>query len=179
MTTAGIELVGTKKATAVLETLARRRQKVVLRKAVRASGRPFLEAARNLAPSGNRLLRRSLTLIMRVYRGIVLALIGQQKRKTFNKARIRRLGGLSGQRYAVPIHFVENDVSPHRIPKEGRGDIRFRLPNGQWVRKRVLHHPGSKGKHFLRRAAQSAEQRAVREFEVKLIVELARELDRA
>lgn len=50
--------------------------------------------------------------------------------------------------------FVEEDTRPHVIrPRKPGGVLRFKV-GGQTVFARIVHHPGTKGQHFLGRATR-------------------------
>ena len=185
MTAIGLKLsvVGLSETVAALEEVPKAIQRRVLVKAIRAGGAPFLDAVRRLAPSKSRNLRRSLTLLVRRYRsGTVVAVIGQEKGKQFKSIKRRRsgIGGLSAQGKAVPIHFVENPVRSHRIPKNaqvaGGKRLRFRW-GGKWVTVPYVDHPGTAGTGFVKHAAAASEAAAIQAFSEKDVLEGNAELD--
>ena len=136
---------------------------------------------------------------------VVVAIIGQeQKTKSLKKLRKGR-GGISGRGGLVPIHFVEEDTRAHRIPKEfrktqlkttkeyrdrmralgkefrayqveKRKPLLLRLPSGQRVFVESIWHPGTKGQHPIRRAADAASVEASEAFATKLAQEVDREV---
>jgi hypothetical protein len=176
-----VQLLGVGHAVQVLETLPKKIHKKVLPKAVRAGGTPLLKSARKLAPRANRLLARSLVLVLRRYSGAVVAIIGQEKTKRFDKAKtkIRRRGGISGRGELTPLHLVEENVSPHAIrPRSARAARSARLVfrvGGKTVYASQVAHPGRRGDHFILRAASSTQRQAVQAFEQKLTTETFKE----
>jgi len=172
----GIRVAGVNHAVAVLNGLERKTQKRILPKAVRAAGAPFLKAARRRAPKANRLLSRSLALVMRRYSGSVLVVIGQEKTKRFDKAKtkIKRTGGISGRGELTPLHLVEEDVKPHAIRPRAARRLVFQA-GGKTVYATEVHHPGRRGDHFVRAAAAASEAEGVRQFGVKLTLEVMKE----
>lgn len=146
-------------------------QKRVLPKAVRAAGAPYTKAARQLAPKTNRLLSRSLSLVLRRYKGNVLAIIGQQIGKVPKVKRLKSTGGISGAGFPAPIHLVESKVKRHEIT--GRL-LRFTTGGTIVHAKRVLH-PGHPGEQFIRRAAAQSHGKSNRAFEKKAADEIEKE----
>jgi hypothetical protein len=159
------------------ESLASATQRTIMRKAVRAGGGPFLAAVRAKAPVKNRLLKRSLVLLIRAYSGSVWAIIGQEKSKSFDKARlkIKRLGGISGRGDLVPLHLVEEPTRGHTIQSSGKRKALV-IPTGTGgVYRRRFRHPGTFGAHFVRAAAAQADKQSLAAFESKFIEELMKE----
>jgi hypothetical protein len=150
-----------------------RMQKRAMAKAIRAGGNVFVKAAKRNAPRATGLFKRSLDQKVKSYRGgqIVVSITGQ-KSEVKNRRKLRKgRGGISGRGDLVPIHFVEEDTKPHRIPKEGRGPITLQLPSGQRVTVQSVQHPGTRGTHPIRRAADSSEGAAATAFGEKLRIE--------
>jgi len=176
-----VRLTGADRAVAVLNGLERKTQKRILPKAVRAAGAPFLKAARRFCPKGNRLLSRSLALVMRRYSGSVLVVIGQEKTKRFDKAKtkIKRRGGISGRGELTPLHLVEEDVKPHAVrPRSAKWLRAKRLVfqvGGKTIYTTEVQHPGRRGDHFVRAAAVASEAEGVRQFTDKLATEVMKE----
>lgn len=52
--------------------------------------------------------------------------------------------------------FVEEDTVPHEIRAKRAARLTFKI-GGQWISKKVVKHPGTKGKHFMRTARDLAE----------------------
>jgi hypothetical protein len=154
-------------------------EKRCLSKAVRAGAAPLLKAARRNWPRLTGLSKRSLDQKVKSYRGgqVVVAIVGQagavKNRKKLRKGR----GGISGRGDIVPVHFIEEGTKPHRIPKEGRGMLLLRLPGGGKVLVDHVQHPGTRGQHPIRRAADSAGGAAGEAFTAKLEAEVSRETD--
>jgi len=176
MTVATVTLEGLAPTVRKLEALPRRIQKGPVRKAVRAGGAPFVKAAKRNAPRRRGIFKRTLTQKIKSYRGgvVTLTIVGQLK-----GARIKAIkglkkgrGGISGRGDVVPIHFVEEDIKPHRIPKEGGGPIAIKTPGGRIVIVQSIQHPGTRGQHPIRRAAQQAEKPGVQKFQEKLETEV-------
>jgi len=169
----GIRIDGVERTLLAFGRLERGIARKVVPKAVRAGGSVQLKATRQQAPKKNRLLSRSLTMVLRRYNGAVYAVIGQQVRKTVNVKKLKHSGGISGQGNVVPIHLVENPVKAHEIT--GSPWLRFNLNGRQVWAKRVLH-PGHSGRHFAQRAADQTRGAAEAAFEVKFINELNKEV---
>lgn len=173
MTRQFIKVEGIELASARLSALLPKTQRKILPKVVRAASRPFLLAARAEAPARNKFLRRSLIVLIRRYLTSVWAIIGQEKGKAFRKTKRLRTGGISGRGDAVPIHLVEEPTRPHVIRKKSGRPIAFDS-GGRRIR-RSVRHPGTRGKHFVRSAAASAEKPSLAAFEAKLTEELLKE----
>lgn len=82
MAQANVQLTGFKELSRKLETLGRKRGKVVVRKAVNKAATPMVKAARRLAPvgeTGN--LKRGLTKAVRSYKAgaLIVAFIGNKR----------------------------------------------------------------------------------------------------
>lgn len=162
-----------------LRTLPEKVTKRVLPKAVRAAGGPYTKAARAGAPKTNRLLSRSITLVLRRYQGAVVAIIGQEIGKVPKVKRLKSTGGISGQGFPVPIHLVDQPVKPHAIgvnPRAGggRGVLRFSTGGAIIYRARAMH-PGHGGADFIDKAARSTHQAGNRAFETKAAAEIEKE----
>lgn len=202
-----VTLSGLPETTRRLKDLPTKIQLRAMRKAANAGSQPLLRAARSNAPRATGRFAKTLAVKIKQYRGgsVVVAVIGQeQKNKSLKKLRKGR-GGISGRGGLVPIHFVEEDTRPHRIPKEfkktqlkttkeyrdrmralgkefrvynveRRAPLMLRLPSGQRVFVEAIHHPGTKGQHPIRRAADSAGPTAVDAFAQKLAQEVDREV---
>jgi len=155
--------------------VAQKQQKKILPKAVRAGGGPFLKAVRANAPSMNKTLKRSIILVIRRYRTGALAVIGQDKGKTRGKGvgKSKHGGGISGRGDLVPIHLVEAPTKPHSINPKVRKALKF---NDRFAKS--VRHPGTAGRHFVRKSAQQAEGEAIRSFTDKLRVETLAEAGR-
>ncbi len=111
-----VKMTGVQECLAVLQATPAKAQKVWLRKSVRAGGGPLLKAVRANVPVKNGGLKRSLRQLVRVYRGTVVAVIGQEKGKAdTRKRKIKAKGGISGRGDVVPMHLVEQRVKPHKI----------------------------------------------------------------
>lgn len=79
--------------------------------------------------------------------GRLRASIQARPRVTFRGPTVRVVADVN---YAP---FVENDTRPHIIrPKKGKY-LRFKV-GGHVVYAKIVHHPGTKGKHFLERAVR-------------------------
>lgn len=165
-----------------LEQLPQKISKGPVRKAVRAGGAPFVKASKRNAPRRTGIFKRSLTQKVKSYRGgvVTLSIIGQLKRARIKatKGLKKGRGGISGRGGVVPVHFVEEDIKPHRIPKEGTDDpfaFAFRSQGGRIVIVYEIHHPGTRGQHPIRKAAQEAERPGLAAFQQKLATEVDRE----
>jgi hypothetical protein len=160
-----------------LETLPGKIQKRSMQKAIRAGGAPFVRAARSNAPRLTGLFKRSLDQKIVSYRGgqVVISIVGQKSEVRARKKVRKGRGGISGRGDLVPIHFVEEGIRPHDIPKEGKGPIAIRTPSGRVAIVARIRHPGVKGRHPIRRAADSSAGAAVAAFEAKLSAEVDRE----
>lgn len=169
------KLIGLETTLAKLRTLPEKVTKRVLPKAIRAAGGPYTKAARALAPKTNRLLSRSMGLVIRRYKGgAVVAIIGQERNKTIKVKKLKSSGGISGKGFAAPIHLVDAPVKPHRIAATGGGLLRF-SQGGAILYRRVTNHPGHPGANILDRAARSSRPSSQRAFEQKAAVEIEKE----
>lgn len=169
-----MRLEGLPATTAVLATLPRNIQKRSMSRATRAGGAPYVKAAKRNAPRLRGIFKRSLTLKVKSYRGgeTHVAIAGQLKGNLRSIAKLRRArGGISGRGDVVPIHFVEEDIKPHVIP----GPVAIHTPSGRVVVVQSVQHPGTRGQHVIRQAAQQAEGESVRKFTEKLSTEVDRE----
>jgi len=54
--------------------------------------------------------------------------------------------------------FVENDTRPHDIKARNAKFLRFRV-GGRVVYAKIVHHPGTKGQHFLAKAVRQVAMR--------------------
>ncbi len=64
-----------------------------------------------------------------------------------------------------PLHLVERDTKPHRIPKQRDRRARTRRVNIPGVGWRMsANHPGTRGKHPFERGAEKGVPRATRAF---------------
>ena len=70
--------------------------------------------------------------------------------------------------------FVDQDTKRHDIP--GNPYLIFKGRDGNWVRTRLVDHPGTKGDHFMTRAFLKAERVIIREVEIG-VAELQRHID--
>lgn len=176
---ATIELEGLAETRQRLLQLPDRIQKRCMSKAVRAGGALFVKAAKRNAPRLTGLFKRSLAQRVKSYQAgkVVVSITGQQN-TVKNRRKLRRgRGGISGRGDLVPIHFVEENTKPHRIPKEGRGMLILRNRSGGRVLVySVVHHPGTRGQHPIRRAADSQAGAAAQEFAKKLAIEVDAEV---
>jgi len=177
-----VRLDGEKELLRKMQQLPRRVAKRVLAKAVRAEARPFVKAARRLAPKRNRIFYRSLELVIRRYQGAVFAAVGQNTAKVIRKRRIKHGGGISGRGDVVPLHLVDQPTRPRRIAPKTRTDgrrgvLRFTV-SGSPVFARSVRHPGTRGARFMARAAAAARAEGVSAFASKFATELDREVDR-
>lgn len=162
-----------------LEELPKRIEKRCMTKAVRAGAAPLVKAAKANAPRATGLFKRSLDSKIKSYgQGrVTLAIVGQKKTVTQRRKLRKGRGGISGRGDLVPVHFVEEPTRPHRIPKEGRGPLRLKLPSGQLAVVQSVEHPGTRGQHPIRRAADSAAGTAAQAFADKLSAEVEREAE--
>jgi hypothetical protein len=176
---ARVTLEGLPETVRKLAELPKRIEKRCMTKAVRAGAAPLVKAAKAAAPRLTGLFKRSLDSKVKSYAQgrVTVAIVGQKKQVTQRKKLRRGRGGISGRRDLVPVHFVEEDTRPHRIPKEGRGPLTLRLPSGQTVTVSSIQHPGTRGQHPLRRAADAASGVAAQQFTEKLRVEVDREVE--
>jgi hypothetical protein len=139
-----------------LQAFPGRVQRKCLRKAVAAGASSVVKAVKARSPRSTGIFRRSIAAKIKGYQSgeIYVAIVGQaDKIRSAKKVRAGR-GGISGRGDIVPIHFVEEGVKPHQIPKEdGRGTRAIRLPNGRYYFR--IQHPGYAGKHPVARAADA------------------------
>lgn len=175
-----ITLVGLPQTLRRLQELPQKIQKRCMMKAVRAGGAPLLKAARRNWPRLTGLSKRSLDQKVVSYGAgrVVVSIVGQRKNALIRaRAKLRKgRGGISGRGDVVPVHFVEEATKPHRIPKYGRGMLILRTPAGLRAIDHVMH-PGTRGQHPIRRAADSASGEAGQAFAAKLEQEVSREVD--
>ena len=145
-----------------------------MRKAVNAGGAPLVKAAKRFAPRLTGLFKRSLDQKIKSYRAgqVVVSIVGQ-KSEVKNRRKLRKgRGGISGRGDLVPVHFVEESTKPHRIPKAGRGPLVLRSRSGASVIVGSVQHPGTRGQHPIRRAADAAGEAAIEAFADKLTTEV-------
>lgn len=176
---ATVTLEGLPATTRALAELPKRIAKRCMMKAIRAGGGPLIKAAKRAAPRATGLFVRSLDQRTVSYRGgqAVVSIVGQKKTVTSRKKLRKGRGGISGRGDVVPIHFVEEDTKPHRIPLEGRGMLLLRVPGKGLVLVDHVMHPGTRGQHPIRTAAETASGDAAARFSEKLEIEVAREAD--
>lgn len=148
----------------------------ILGKATRAGTAPFVKAAKSNAPKVTGIFKRSLTSVQRSYRAgrVKVGIVGQQKGKKFESKK-RGRGGISGRGDVVPIHFVEEDTRPHRIESDRPLAI---SANGNTVYRLSVDHPGTRGQHPIRKAAESSQATATIAFQAKLATEIDAEAAR-
>lgn len=175
---AAMKLEGLPETRRRLIQLPDRIQKRCMSKAVRAGGALFVKAVKRNAPRLTGLLKRSLAQRVKSYQAgkVVVSITGQQN-MVRNRRKLRRgRGGISGRGDLVPIHFVEENTTPHRIPKEGRGPLVLRSRSGASVIVGSVWHPGTRGQHPIRRAADSQAGAAAQELPKKLAIEVDTEV---
>jgi hypothetical protein len=173
-----VTLQGLPETLARLREFPRKVQKRCLVKAVRAGVRPLLTTARKNAPRRTGLFRGSLDTKIKSYKdgAVQVGIVGQAKGRMASRGLRKGRGGISGRGDLVPVHFVENDIKPHRIPKDGRkGMLLLRLPSGHRMLVESVQHPGTKGQRPIARAAESATGEANARFAEKLTVEVEAE----
>jgi len=182
MTATTVTLEGLPATVRKLEQLPQKIQKGPVRKATRAGGAPFVKAAKRNAPRRTGIFKRSLTQKVKSYRGgvVTLSIIGQLKNAKIKatKGLKKGRGGISGRGKVVPVHFVEEDIKPHQIPKEDSDDpfaFAFRSSGGRIVIVYKVEHPGTRGQHPIRKAAQEAEKPGLKKFQDKLEAEVDKE----
>lgn len=172
---ATIKLEGLETTLRRLRTFPAKVQKKCLRKAVSAGAVPLVKAAKKASPQLRGIFKRSLTTKVKGYQGgaVEVAIVGQSaKIRSAKKVRAGR-GGISGRGDVVPIHFIEDGVRPHRIPKEGsKRKLHITLPSGQLVFLYSIQHPGHRGFHPIRHAAETAATEAASRVEQKLAEEI-------
>jgi hypothetical protein len=195
-------LVGLPETVKRLQALPDKIQKRAMSKAIRAGGNVFVKAAKRNAPRATGLFKRSLDQKVKSYRGgaVTISIVGQKSEVKSRRKLRKGRGGISGRGQLVPIHFIEEDTRPHRIPKEfrktqikttkehrdrmralglefrkwkveRRGPLVLRLPSGQQVIVDSIEHPGTRGTHPIRRAAESSYAAAGEAFAAKLRIE--------
>jgi hypothetical protein len=176
-TIATVTLEGLPATTRALAELPKRIAKRCMLKAIRAGGAPLIKAAKRAAPRATGLFVRSLDQRTVSYRGgqAVVSIVGQKKTVTSRKKLRKGRGGISGRGDLVPIHFVEANTKPHRIPLEGRGILLLQVPGKGLVAVDHVMHPGTRGQHPIRTAAETASQDAAARFADKLETEVAKE----
>jgi hypothetical protein len=91
--------------------------------------REILNAARIRANVRTGNMRASLSMTMRVQRTAVIGEVGTKVK------------------YAIWVH---DGTSPHLIKAHGGGFLKFTVPPGVVLYRRVVRHPGYKGNPFLR-----------------------------
>ena len=156
--------------------LAPRRVKVLMRKSIVRGLRPLVNITRSKAPRKSRLLRRSITSVVRQYKDGVFGLVGQHKRKAFKATKRRRkFRTFGGRNEAVPIWLVDQSTQAHEINARNAPNLVFQV-GGRWVRAKSVNHPGTTGKQFVEAAGRQGAPHAVRAFEKKFGLELDREL---
>lgn len=174
-TTATIRLHGLSWHFRAIEQLSTQAHRRMIPKAVRAGAKPGVKATRDMAPVVNRLLRRSIGLVIRRYRGSVYAVFGQERGKEFKpgKRKPNKAGGISGRNMAAPIHLVDQPVAAHEIRKKGPW-LRLRI-GGQSIYRARMRHPGHRGRRFMAAAAASSRAESTKQFETKFMQELEAE----
>jgi len=175
---ASVKLEGVAETIQRLIALPDKIQKRCMAKAARAGGAPLVKAAKRYSPRLTGLFKRSLAQKVKSYQAgkVVISITGQQN-EVRNRRKLRRgRGGISGRGDLVPIHFVEENTKPHRIPKEGRGPLTLRSRSGGQVIVGAVQHPGTRGQHPIRRAFDSANAVSLLEFQKKLATEVDAEV---
>lgn len=201
-----VQLTGLPETVKRLQQLPTKIQLRAMRKAANAGTQPLLRAARRNSPRATGRFAKTLGAKVKQYRNgaVVVAIIGQEEKNKRLKKLAKGRGGISGRGGLVPIHFVEEDTRPHRIPKEfkktqlkttkeyrdkmraagkefrvykieRRQPMMLRLPSGQRVFVEKIYHPGTRGQHVIQRAADSAGGAAAEAFAAKLAQEVDRE----
>lgn len=119
------KLEGVEKAIHSLDGLGRTLRNKILRKAVNASARIMLKAARSLAPRGTGLLKKSLGVRIKTYQksGAVVAIIGPRTgfKKTRQGKTLTAFGKkmkASGQNPTKYVHLIEFGRAEVRVKKK-------------------------------------------------------------
>ena len=184
-------VVGIDRAVKQLKELDYKTRKKVMRKAVRAGIAPIVKAAKRNAPQTTGLLKRSITTKVKTYAvsGTVVGVVGQRKVKREDgrytaaaaggtKKLKKGRGGISGRGDVVPIHLVENAVSPHSITAIRAQALAIGARMG-YAYVYHVNHPGHRGRHFMDAAVRQSEGQSMRAFRDKLEFEIDRELNAA
>lgn len=182
MSTAKVE--GIPKTMRRLQRLESKIQRKVLRKAGNAAGTVGTKAIKAKAPKVNRGLSKSITKKVKTYAksSTVVVVMGQDLRKAFSrgsnlKKRLKG-GGISGRGDTVPSHLVENPTRAHTLPSRGPILNRFFAGRVAVFTQRIVH-PGTRGAHFIRKAARSSQRSMARKIRNKLSIEVAAEVEKA
>lgn len=150
--TANFTIKGGKALDRALGRLDKKICNKVAASAVRKGGKPIIAAMRRNVPTDTGLLKASLGLKFKRYRGSVVAIIGP--RLKFKSKKREGLEGSKAKRQpALYAHLVEFGVKPHMLSttKLESGEI-IRVPS---------HHPGFQGKQPMTRGFESSTGQAM------------------
>ena len=137
-----IQTTGLQPLLAMLDTVAVKLERSIVRGALRAGAQVILAEAQAQVPEHSGALRKSLRVSVKVKRGVPTATIK------------------AGSKAAWYAHLVEFGTAAHTIkPKKPSGDLA--TPAGP---RRAVHHPGAAKRPFMRPALDAAGAAAVQQY---------------
>ncbi|MFA8019903.1 HK97-gp10 family putative phage morphogenesis protein [Bremerella cremea] len=167
------DLTGDKELLRKFEHLGKKAGKRVLRKATRAGTAPLVKAAKRNAPKDSGDLKRDLTQKQKFYAnsGTQVGIVGAKKRQD-GKSRSTWI-----------LHLVEEGTTGHIIRPKNKKALFFGAtdaPDSDDGEARVdlyrqVNHPGNKGTHFLRKAAEQTQDTSAARFTEKFKTEIEAE----
>lgn len=131
-------IIGGRELDAMLQSLAPKIERNILRSALRAGGNEFKDEAKANVPVKSGALRRSIKVSTKAKGGRVTVSVK------------------AGGKLAPHAMLIEYGTKPHKITPKGAGGL---LIGGNVVA--VVHHPGVKPHQFLRPALDSKQGEAV------------------
>jgi HK97 gp10 family phage protein len=142
------KITGAKELDRVLAALPKRLQRKVVTQALRAGAKPMLEAARNGIPVKSGLTRKDLkirAIPAKESRAPAIAIAGSSKKKGM----------------AYKMRFLEYGTGPHIIKVSKKKGRKKALAGGGVVFGKIVHHPGTPAKPFLRPAFDNNSARSL------------------